>query len=209
MSTGSDVPGTVSWPASGFLQVPPTTPESQRLYDDDAERMGFVMNLSHLWAHRPGAHEELFELVRQTVEAGRLTMRQRGILITAGASALGDSYCSLAWGRRLADAADPDIAGGVLSGDDAGLDDSERALARWARLIAIDPTGTSPADVQALRDAGFDEGQIFEITVFVALRLAFSTINAALGVLPDRRLDDDAPAPVREAITYGRPVGPG
>lgn len=207
MSSTPDNAAAVPWPASGFLQVPPASPEIQRLYDDDAERMGFVMNLSHVWAHRPAAHDELFDLVGQSVKAGRLSMRQRGILISAGASALGDSYCSLAWGRRLADAADPEVAGGVLRGDDAGLDASEQALARWARLVATDPTGTSPDDVQALRDAGFDDGQIFEITVFVALRLAFSTVNAALGVLPDRRLEDDAPPPVRKAITYGRPTG--
>lgn len=208
MSSAPDIAATDPWRASGFLQVPPTSPDVQRLYDYDAERMGFVMNLSHVWAHHPAAHDGLFDLVRQTVEAGHLTMRQRGILISAGASALGDSYCSLAWGRRLADAANPEIAGGVLSGDDSGLDPPERALAQWARLIATDPTGTSADDVQVLRDAGFDDGQIFEITLFVALRLAFSSVNAALGVLPDRRLDDAAPAPVREAITYGRPVSP-
>jgi alkylhydroperoxidase family enzyme len=166
------------------------------------------MNLSRLWAQRPAAHDGLFELMRQTVQQGRLTMRQRGILISAGASALGDSYCSFAWGRRLADAADADIARGVLTGDDSRLDASERALAQWARLLATDPTGSTPDDVQSLREAGFDEGQIFEITLFVALRLAFSTVNSALGVLPDRQLDDAAPAPVREAITYGRPASP-
>ena len=196
---------TVPWPASGFLRVPPTSPEVQQLFDDDVAKVGFVMNLSRLWAHRPAAHDLLFDLVASTVKAGRLTMRQRGILISAGASALGDSYCSFAWGRRLADAADPDIAGGVLRGDDAGLDPSEQALATWARLLATDPTGTSPDDVQALREAGFDDAQIFEITVFVALRLAFSTVNAALGVLPDQELDDAAPPAVREAISYGRP----
>jgi alkylhydroperoxidase family enzyme len=206
MSSAPDSQATVSWPASGFLAVPPTTPEVRHLYDDDLDRMGFVMNLSHLWAHRPAAHDDLFELVRQTVEGGRLTMRQRGILISAGASALGDSYCSLAWGRRLADAADPEIAGGVLGDDDSGLDASERALAGWARLIARNPTDTGPDDVQVLRAAGFDDGQIFEITLFVALRLAFSTVNAALGVLPDRDLEAAAPAPVRGAVSYGRPV---
>ena len=208
MSFGSDMPVRSPWPASGFLQVPPTSPEVQRLYDDDAERLGFVMNLSQLWAYRPAAHGALFDLVGQTVQAGSLTMRQRGILISAGASALGDSYCSLAWGRRLADAADPEIAGRVLSGDDAGLDAPEQALAQWARLVATDPTGTVPDDVQVLRDAGFDDAQIFEITLFVALRLAFSTVNAALGVLPDRELDDAAPESVREAVTFGRPVSP-
>ncbi len=40
----------------------------------------------------------------------------------------------------------------------------------------------SAADVQAPRDAGFSDAQIFTITVFVALRLAFSTVNDALGL---------------------------
>ena len=38
--------------------------------------------------------------------------------------------------------------------------------------------------MQALRDAGFDDAQIFAITVFVAARLAFSTVNDALGARP-------------------------
>jgi alkylhydroperoxidase family enzyme len=205
----TDTGATASWPAAGFLQVPDTSPEIQHMFDQDVEDRGYVMNLSHLWAQRPAAHDGLFDLVAQAVKAGRLTMRQRGILISAGASALGDSYCSYAWGKRLADASDADVAGGVLTGVDVALDPSERALAAWARRLATDPTRTTPDDVQVLRDAGFDDGQIFEITLFVALRLAFSTVNSALGALPDRELGDAAPAPVRDAITFGRPLGPG
>lgn len=33
--------------------------------------------------------------------------------------------------------------------------------------------------------APFDDGQVFAITTFVALRLAFSTANDALGAQPD------------------------
>lgn len=58
-----------------------------------------------------------------------------------------------------------------------------------------------------MRDAGFDDGQIFAITLFVALRIAFSTVNDALGALPDRALGEAAPAPVRDAVTFGRPLG--
>lgn len=82
------------------------------------------------------------------------------------------------------------------------------ALARWARLVARDPNATTEADVQALRDVGFDDRQVFAATTFVALRIAFSTVNDALGALPDRRLADDAPPAVRAAATYGRPVAP-
>ena len=44
--------------------------------------------------------------------------------------------------------------------------------------------------------------------LFVALRLAFSTVNDALGAAPDRELTERAPAPVRAAVTFGRPSGP-
>jgi len=87
------------------------------------------------------------------------------------------------------------------------LDPSERALARWARRVTRDPNLTDAADVDALRDAGFDDAQIFAITVFVALRIAFSTVNDALGLRPDRELREAAPAAVRDSVTFGRPVG--
>ena len=68
------------------------------------------------------------------------------------------------------------------------------------------PERDAPADIQALRDAGLDDGQIFAITSFVALRLAFSTINDALGTQPDAQLALSVPHQVREAVTYGRPA---
>ena len=133
-------------------------------------------------------------------------MRQRGILVTACASTLGDSYCALAWGKKLAGEASAELAGGVLRGDDEALDPQERALATWARAVTRDPNGTTTSDVEALRSAGFDDGQIFAITLFVALRLAFSTVNDALGAHPDAAVGSSAPDPVRAAVTFGRPV---
>ena len=94
----------------------------------------------------------------------------------------------------------------MLRGDDEALDDADRALARWARHLARDPSATTADDVKSLRDAGFDDAQIFAISAFVALRIAFSTVNNALGAQPDRRLGLDAPEAVRNAVTFGRPI---
>ena len=104
---------------------------------------------------------------------------------------------------------DAAIAAGVLNGSDGGLTDQEKAMAGWARKVARDPNATTPSDIQALRDSGLDDGQIFAITAFVALRLAFSTINDSLGAQPDAQLARSLPQQVREAVTYGRPVAPG
>jgi len=191
-----------------FLSEPAPSPGSQALYDEDLADDGYVWNVSRLWAHQPATVKQLFELMSQAFRPSGLTFRQRGILVTATASSLGDSYCSLAWGGKLSGAADAATAAGVLTGSDAGLTEQEQAMAAWARQVAKDPNATTAADVQALRDAGLDDGQIFAITAFVALRLAFSTINDALGAQPDAQLAESLPPEVRAAVTYGRPVAP-
>lgn len=190
----------------GFLGIPDVTAEAQQIFDEDVAEVGYVMSVSRLWAYQPATVTGLFALLRQVNAGDRLSPRQRSVLVTAFASAFGDSYCSLMWGNRLAQAAGAETAAGVLKGVDDGLDDSERAMAAWARKVARDPNGTTAADVQELRDAGFDDSQIFTITAFVALRLAFSTVNDALGLRPDAPLRSTVPGVVRDAVTFGRPI---
>jgi uncharacterized peroxidase-related enzyme len=191
---------------AGFLEEPPISPQAQALYDDDVKETGYVWNVSHLWAYQPDTVEQLFALMSQAFKPSGLDFRQRGILVTAAASTLGDSYCSLAWGGKLSGASDPTVAAGVLNGTDAGLTDQEKAMASWARKVVKDPNGTTPADLQELRDAGLTDSQIFAITAFVALRLAFSTINDALGASPDPQLVESLPPVVTQSVIYGRPA---
>jgi alkylhydroperoxidase family enzyme len=188
----------------GFLDLPLVTSEAQVLFDEDIAEDGYVMNVSKLWAYNPALVTGLFDLMGDAISEHKLSFRQRGILVAACASTLGDSYCSLAWGTKLAGVSDPDVAAGVISGVDEGLTDAERALASWARKVAKDPNGTTTEDVEVLRSAGFNDAQVFAITAFVALRLAFSTVNDALGVGPDPALRATAPRQIVDAIGFGR-----
>ena len=188
-----------------YLSPPPPSAAADHMYDDDRAEMGYVMTGSLVWAHLPELHDGLFALLGAAAEAAGLTVRDRGILVTACASTLGDAYCSMAWGAKLAGVADAELAGAVLSGVDERLTDRERALAGWARMLARDANGTRPDDVGVLRDAGFDDAQILAITTYVALRIAFSTVNDGLGVAPEPELTALAPEAVRAAVTYGRP----
>ena len=192
--------------SGSFLEEPAASAQAQELFDEDLAEDGFVWNVTRLWAHQPDTLRQLFELMSGAFRASGLSFRQRGILVTAAASTLGDSYCSLAWGGKLAKASDATLAAGVLTADDTGLTDQEKALANWARKVAKDPNATTPDDIRALRDCGLDDGQIFAVTTFVALRLAFSTINDSLGAQPDAQLARSLPEKVREAVTYGRPT---
>ena len=189
---------------TGFLSAPRHTPEAQRLYDEDLKGVGYVTNVSRLWAHLPAALDGLSDLMGETTRVGSLSFAQRAVLVTAAASALGDSYCAMAWGKKLAEATSPDVAAAVIRGGAEGLDSTERALAHWARLMTRDPNAISADDVQALRDVGFEDSQIFAITAFVALRLAFSIVNDALGAVPDLELSTAAAEPVRAAVGFGR-----
>ena len=92
----------------------------------------------------------------------------------------------------------------MIKGGSEGLGDDEKALADWARLVARDPNAITDDDVQSLREAGFEDGQIFAITAFVALRLAFATVNDALGAAPDQELDESLADEVRSAVSFGR-----
>jgi uncharacterized peroxidase-related enzyme len=192
--------------ATGFLGTPEPTAEAQLLFDEDIAEVGYVMNISRLWAYQPALLNGLFDLMGEIVSEYKLTFRQRGILVAACASAFGDSYCALAWGSKLAAVTDADTASGVLRGEDDSLTSSEQAMAGWARKVARTPNHTIAADVQALRDAGYSDPQIFAITTFVALRIALSTVNDALGVSPDATFRFAAPEAVLDAVTFGRPI---
>jgi alkylhydroperoxidase family enzyme len=191
---------------AGFLTAPVETPEAQRLFDDDLAGVGYVTNMSRLWAHLPRALSGLADVMGEATQAGSISLLHRSVLVTAVASALGDSYCSMAWGKRLAQGAGTESATAVIRGDAVGLGPTEVALARWARLVATDPNAITAEDVQDLRDVGFGDPQIFAITTYAALRLAFSTVNDALGAAPDRELWQSLPEPLRSAISFGRPV---
>ena len=190
-----------------YLSEPSSSPAADAMYADDRTAMGYVMTGSRAWAHAPDLHDGLFELLTQAAERAGLSIRERGILVTACASTLGDSYCSMAWGYKLASVAGADLAASVLGGGDDGLSDRERTLTAWARRLAADPNGTTAAEVDELRSAGYDDAQILAITAYVALRIAFSTVNDALGVQPEPDLSELVPPEVRAVVTYGRPVG--
>jgi uncharacterized peroxidase-related enzyme len=194
-----------------FLGEPPATDETRRLYDAERQDDGYVWNVTRLWCWRPDAHEAFRALRSQLMAGSTLTERDLAVLVSATAATLGDSYCSLAWGPRLAALSDDDTAAAVLAGAEApsGLSEREAALADWARRVVRDPNATNRADVARLRDVGLGDREIFEATTFIALRLAFSTVNDALGAAPDRQLADGAPEPVRRAVTYGRAPTPG
>jgi hypothetical protein len=69
------------------LEEPPVSAQVQALYDEDLADGGYVWNVSRLWAHQPDTLKQLFGLMSEAFTPSGLTFRQRGILVTAAASA--------------------------------------------------------------------------------------------------------------------------
>jgi uncharacterized peroxidase-related enzyme len=188
-----------------FLPEPPSSELTAAFYEDDRESDGYINNLTRLWCWRPDVLQGFIDLRARLVDESELTEDDIAVLVTATAAARSDSYCALAWGTRLADRTDDRTAATVLAGSVDDLDPRRAALATWARRVVVDPNAIVSSDVERLRGVGLSERAIFEATVYIALRLAFSTVNDALGAPPDRELAERAPARVRDAITFGRP----
>ncbi len=165
------------------------------------------MNLTRAWAWRPDVFEGFAALRSLLTTKSSLGKRDQAVIVCATAAQLGDSYCSLAWGKTLAEEAGAASAAAIIcASSDQQLHARDEALARWARRVVSDPNGTSAQDLDALRSAGLSEREIFEATVFIAFRLAFSTVNDALGVQPDWQLAESVPEAVAAAVAFGRPV---
>ncbi len=188
-----------------FISAPPQSDATDKVYESSRQSQGFVMNLTSAWGWRPDVFDSFAALRGALTGASTLGKRDQAVMVCAMAAELGDSYCALAWGRTLNAEAGADATAAVIANqDDAGLTARDRALAGWARKIVADPNHTTQADVDALRAAGLDDKTIFEATVFIAFRLAFSSVNDALGVLPDAELAEALPAEVVRAVSFGR-----
>jgi alkylhydroperoxidase family enzyme len=89
----------------------------------------------------------------------------------------------------------------------AGLPPDETALMAYAWKVAEDATRTGPADIQSLRDHGFSDEDILNITLTAAARCAFSKTLDALGAQPDETYRSLEPE-LLEALCAGRPFPP-
>jgi uncharacterized peroxidase-related enzyme len=179
--------------------------ESESYLERERAATGYVMNCERVWAWRPDVAEGFGRLRQQLMKQTSLTAREIALLTCTTVRVLGDSYCSLAWGTRLAALRGAADVATLLQGEDPLTSTSrEVALRKWAEQVVRDPNGASAKQVEKLRAAGLSDQEIFEATVHIAFRLAFSAVNDALGAVPDREVVAAAPSEVVAAVTYGR-----
>ena len=83
------------------------------VYEDSLGSEGYVPNYVRLWCWRPEILEAFAKLRADLLADSALSAREVAVMVASTASALGDSYCSLAWGEKLADVSDGETAASV------------------------------------------------------------------------------------------------
>lgn len=171
------------------------------MYDSDIAEDGFVFAHTQAMAVNPEAYAAFEALVHAVVPSIGVRVYEAATL--GAARAIGSPHCLLAHGRRAVRIGQVDEAGLAAfgEGDDSAFDPAEQAVIRYAERLSREPEAMTDADSQRLRDAGFSDRQIVDITLAAAARNYFSRALQALAVPVD-------PMPglsvaVTEALTGG------
>ncbi|CAN7324211.1 carboxymuconolactone decarboxylase family protein [Microbacterium sp. LjRoot45] len=173
------------------------------LYRGDLEDDGFVFSHTRAMAANPEALAAFEALIHAIVPS--IGVRTYELATLAAAAALQSPHCLLAHGRKAlrAGALDEDQLEAVARAgervDIAGLSDADRAVMRHARKVSTAAYAMTDADSQALRDVGFDDRQIVDITLAAAARNYFSRALQALAVPVETELVGLSPR-LREAL---------
>lgn len=155
------------------------------MYADDIAEDGFVYVHTQAMAINPEAHAAFEELIRAVVPSIGVRVYEAATL--GAARAIGSTHCLLAHGRRALAVGVLDEAGlaAFTAHDDRGFGPAEQAVVRYSARLSTTPRAMTDADSQELRDLGFTDRQIVDISLAASLRNYFSRALQALAVPVD------------------------
>lgn len=181
------------------------TGEVRAMYEQEQTTRGYVPNYAKLFSQHPQVMTAWRQLLANT--RSRMDTRRFELITVAAARALRSSYCMLAHGTILQQKffSPSQLAAIAADTTTSDLAPAEVAMMAFAEQLARNATAITAADVQTLRDHGFNDAEIFDIAATAAARCFFSKLLDALGAEPDAtylQLEDD----VRRSLTVGRPI---
>lgn len=153
---------------------------SQPLLQNVRKQIGSVPNMFRLVASSPAALEGYLAL-SGALAKGKLPAPTRERIALAVAEINGCRYCLSAHtyiGKNMAKLDDAEIA---MNRKGASSDPRADAAVRFAAKVADQRGHVSDADLQAVRMAGYDDAEILEIVVHVALNTLTNYVNEVGG----------------------------
>jgi len=189
-----------------------TVPESEaagdvaQMYENDRAAFGRLPNFTQAFSHRPGVYAA-WRALNGEIKAG-MDQRRYELATVAAARRLRSTYCVMAHGLVLLDnnlVAPDELAAIVTDHHAAGLDAVDVAVMDLADKVADDAASVTEADIDALRAHGLSDTEIFDVVAAAAARCFFSKAVDGVGAQADAAYAE-LDAPLREALTVGRPI---
>lgn len=156
------------------------------MYEGDLREDGIVYAHTRAMALNPEAHQAFEALIRAIVPS--IGLRTYELATLGAARAIGSQHCLLAHGRKSLRAGlfdEDQLAALVRDEPGGGLDEADLAVFEFAEKLSTDAAGMTDADSQRLRDVGFSDRQIVDVTLAAAARNFFSRALQALAVPVD------------------------
>ena len=184
---------------SRITQIDPeaATGRAKELLDAVQGKLGLVPNMTRVMANAPAVLDGYLQL-SGTLGHGSLTAKAREQIALAVAQANECDYCLAAHsaiGRMVGLTADQ-IRDSRLG---TAVNPKADALIRFARKVVETRGRVSDADLEDVRDAGFDDGAIAEVVAHVALNVFTNYFNNVA--------DTDIDFPTAQPLHAATPVG--
>ena len=164
-------------PTPASIEASPAA--SRPLLEAVQKQLGSVPNLFRIVGNSPPGLEGYLSL-NGALGKGRLDVKTRQRLAIAVASTNGCDYCLSAHtylGKNVARLEDAEM---VANQDGTSSDAKADAALRFATKVVRERGHVSADDVQAVKAAGFDDGEVVEILLHVALNTLTNYVNTAL-----------------------------
>jgi uncharacterized peroxidase-related enzyme len=172
-------------PISRFsVPDPMTLPEDIRqAIAKVSEKSGFVPNIFLALAHRPAEFRAFFAYHDALMDKDEgLTKAERELIVVATSGLNQCQYCVVAHGAILRiRAKNPRIADQIaVNWRKADISARERAMLQYAEKVALNAQQIDDTDHLALREAGFDADEIWDIAAIAAFfAMSNRLVNAA------------------------------
>jgi len=163
------------------------TPEAEatgliaEIYEDDRRSLGYVPSYTKALSLNPEAYLACQALLKAISKP--LGPRRYELVTLAASQAIGSTHCRLAHGEKsLGIFKEEQLQAIARDFHDAGLSEAEVAMMDYAMRVCTDAAAMTDRDSQRLRDLGFSDREIVDITMAAAARNFISRSVLAVGV---------------------------
>lgn len=174
------------------------------MYARQQAAWGYIPNYAKVFCYRPEVMARWGQLLAEIKRP--MNMRTFELVTFVAAHELRNTACTLAHGKALREFFSDEQIVAIAAGKfDGVLDEGEAALVRFARQVAKDASRITSGQVQALKDLGYSDAEIFDVVAAAAGRAFFTKVLDALGVEPDAPFRSLEPS-FRGPLAVGRPI---